>query len=135
MQLQPYIFFWGRCQEALDFYKSIFGGDYKIDTMEGAELEAHDPAWTGGVMHASFVAPGVAFMASDGRERKPVDPDAGNICLSIDAGSSADGARIAAALGEGGKEVMPYGDAPWGDGKFGVVQDRFGTEWMIVAED
>lgn len=124
MQLQPYIFFWGRCQEALDFYKSVFGGDYKAD-----------PEETGGVMHASFVAPGVAFMASDGRERKAVDPEAGNICLSIDAGSAAEGARIASALAEGGKTVMPYGDAPWGGGKFGDVQDRFGTEWMIVAED
>jgi uncharacterized glyoxalase superfamily protein PhnB len=89
MELEPYIFFYGRSQEALDFYKGVLGGSYEATPHEGGAK----------VMHASFTAPGD---------------------------------RVFAALSQGGKVVMPLDDAAWG-GRFGVIHDRFGLEWMVTA--
>lgn len=132
-QLAPYIFFYGRTEEALEFYKSIFGGTYEI--MRGAETPMADkipPEFRDKVMHSSFQAPGLNFMASDGNEAKTVDPDAGNISLALSAKDRAEGERTFNALSQGGKVSMPLDDAFWG-GRFGVLQDRFGIEWMISS--
>lgn len=90
--------------------------------------------FAGKVMHAAFEGPGFSFMASDGREAKAVDPDAGNITLSLSASDTAEGQRVFEALAQGGSIGVPFADAPWGEGKFGMVTDRFGTEWMITSE-
>ena len=84
MQLQPYIFFYGRCEEALDFYKNVLGGTYEVMHVKDSPMADQMPAdFRDKVMHASFTAPGIAFMASDGREAKTVDPDAGNISIAL----------------------------------------------------
>jgi len=131
-QLVPYIFFYGRCEEALEFYKGVFGGSYEMmrvkDTPMASEMP---PDSANSVMHASFTAGDVKFMASDGGSVKPVDPDAGNIslALSFDDGARAEG--IFAALSAGGKVQQPIGPAFWG-GRFGMVTDKFGSEWMMT---
>ena len=131
MELVPYAFFYGRCQEALDFYKSVFGGSYEAMRIADSPMkDQFPPEAANGVMHASFSAPGVKFFASDGREAKPIDPDAGNISLGLNADTDAE--RIVKALAEGGKTVMPLEPAFWG-GKFAMVVDKFGNEWMITA--
>lgn len=132
--VKPYIFFYGRCEEALRFYKSVFGGDYELmrvgDTP--AEVQAHMPQVGGdAVMHASFSADGVAFFASDGMQRKEVDPDAGNIAVAVSFDDGARAERAFAALSDGGKIQMPIGNAFWG-GRFGNVVDKFGTEWVMT---
>jgi len=133
MQLQPYVFFYGRCEEALEFYKSVFGGGYELmRNSESPMMEHMPPGSENRVMHASFTADGLSFLCSDGRDVKPVDPDAGNITLAITANDAAQGERLVNALAAGGKVVMPFEDAFWG-GKFGMCVDRFGTEWMITA--
>ena len=83
-------------------------------------------------MHATFTAPGVTFMASDGREEKPVDADEGNISLSLGVDDRAQGERVFAALAAGGTIVLPLEDASWGT-RFGILHDRFGIEWMITS--
>lgn len=134
MRLEPYIFFYGRCEEALEFYKKVLGGTYELQRVKDSSMGAQMPADAGNrVMHSSFTAPGITFMASDGRETKAIDPEAGNIVLSLGANDCAEGERIFKALSEGGNVKMPFGDAPWGDGKFGSLDDRFGIEWMIVT--
>jgi PhnB protein len=134
MVLEPYVFYYGRCEEALEFYKSVFGGSYDImrntDAPPGAPLTDE---WKNKVMHSTFKAPGFQFMLSDGRPpAKKIDPEQGNISLSIGADSEAEGARIVNALGAGGNIDMPFEDAFWG-GKFGQVTDKFGVEWMVVS--
>ncbi|HEY0614780.1 MAG TPA: VOC family protein [Candidatus Elarobacter sp.] len=132
MQLQPYIFFYGRCDEALEFYKSAFGGSYEAQRVGGTPMAEHFPPGSENrVMHASFTAPGVSFFASDGREEKSVDPDAGNVSLALNAEEAAEGERVFAALCEGGDVRRPIEDAFWG-GRFGMVVDRFGIEWMLT---
>jgi PhnB protein len=131
--LAPYIFFYGRCEEALEFYKRVLGGTYEL--MRNADSPMADqvaPDFRNKVMHASFTAPGLTFMCSDGREAKTIDPDQGNIALCLTFPNAAEGERVFKALAEGGKVTMPLNDAFWG-GKFGDVYDRFGIEWMITT--
>lgn len=121
MDLTPFVFFYGRCAEALEFYKKALGGSYEIGMQEGDAVH-----------YATFTAPGIAFKASDGMARRPVDPDEGNVSLALNHPDATRAAEICDALADGGKIVTPFGDAQWG-GKFGAVQDRFGTEWFVTA--
>ena len=130
-QLVPYLFLYGRCEEALEFYKSVFGGNYEMmrvkDTPMASEMP---PESANSVMHASFTADAIVFQAADGRGVKPVDPDAGNISLSLSLDDAARGERIFNALAAGGTVGMAIDTAFWG-GRFGMVTDKFGTEWLV----
>ena len=133
MQLSPYIFFYGRCEEALDFYKNALGGTYEMQRNSDTPMaDQTPPEMRNKIMHATFTAPGITFMASDGREVKTVDPDAGNISLALTATDSAQGDKIFKALADGGNVTMPLEAAFWG-GRFGILVDRFGNEWMISS--
>jgi PhnB protein len=131
-EFKPYIFFYGRCAEALEFYQTVFGGTSQImrvsDTPMASEMP---PAAQNAVMHASFTSDDAAFLASDGQQTKAVDPDAGNIALSLQFDDASRGERVFEALSQGGNVSSPIGPAFWG-GRFGNVVDKFGTEWAIV---
>lgn len=122
LTLQPFVFFNGRCEQALEFYKNVFGGSYEVHMREGDRVQ-----------YAKFTAPGIAFEAADGSQTKPVDPDAGNVSLSIDVPDPARAEEIFKALSDSGKVGHPFGDVEWG-GKFGVAQDRFGNEWFVSSQ-
>jgi PhnB protein len=132
--IQPYIFFYGRCKEALDFYKDVFRGTYEAMTVGDSPFK--DNPEMGGdnnrIMHASFTSPGVNFLCSDGKDNKPVDADEGNVSLALSVTDKAEGERIVAALSKGGTVKMPLADAFWG-GRFANVVDRFGNDWMITT--
>ncbi|MEO9170946.1 MAG: VOC family protein [Candidatus Baltobacteraceae bacterium] len=133
MQLAPYIFFYGRCEEALEFYKSVLGGTYELTRIADSPMADNvAPDFRDKVMHATFTGAGVTFMASDGREAKAIDPEAGNISLALSATDRTEGERVFKALSEGGNVAMPLDDAFWG-GKFGTFDDRFGIEWMLTT--
>lgn len=133
MQLEPYIFFYGRCEEALEFYKSAIGGTYELNRFEGSPMaDQLAPDLRNKIMHATFKGDGFTFMASDGDLSKKLDPDAGNVSLSLGIPDQAQAERAFNALSQGGKVTQPFGDAFWG-GKFGVLVDRFGTEWMVSS--
>ena len=133
MELAPYIFFYGRCEEALEFYKRALGGTYELTRMKDAPPnDQMPPSASEKVMHATFTGPGFSFMAADGREEKKVDPDAGNVSISLGTSDAAEGDRVFKALSEGGNVTMPLGPAFWG-GRFGMIQDQFGLEWMITS--
>ncbi|MDQ6767555.1 MAG: VOC family protein [Candidatus Eremiobacteraeota bacterium] len=132
LQLQPYIFLYGRCEEALEFYKTVFGGTYELMRVKDTPVkDQFGPGLDDKVMHASFKSPSIAFLAADGREAKSVDPDAGNVSLALSTTNAAEGERIFKALSQGGEVKMPLDDAFWG-GRFGMLHDRFGTEWLIT---
>ncbi len=131
-QLVPYIFLYGRCEAALEFYKGVFGGSYELMRVGDSAVAGEMPPDAGNrVMHASFSAEGIAFMASDGRDVKAVDPDAGNISMALTFDDGPRGEHIFNALAAGGNVQMPIDQAFWG-GRFGMVTDRFGTEWMVT---
>ncbi len=134
MQLEPYIFYYGRCEEALEFYKSAIGGTYELNRFEGSPMaEQLPPNLRNKIMHATFKGDGFSFMASDGDLSKTVNPDEGNVSLSLFVGTEGQGKRVFDALSQDGTVSQPLSDAFWG-GKFGTVVDRFGVEWMISSE-
>lgn len=132
MQLEPYLFFYGKCEEALNFYAKALGGEI-TQIMRNSEapsdmpMDGVDPQ---GVMHSTFKAGNVQFMAADGNPATKVAES--NISLSLAADSEAEGKKAFDALAEGGKVTMPFSDAFWG-GKFGQITDKFGIDWMIVS--
>jgi PhnB protein len=133
LQLAPYVFYYGRCEEALEFYKNVLGGSYELMRVGDSPMADQFPAeFRNKVMHSSFTADGITFMASDGREIKTIDPEAGNISLALSSTDKAQGERVFKALSEGGKVKMPLSDAFWG-GRFGMFDDRFGIEWMVTT--
>jgi PhnB protein len=133
LQLEPYLFFKGNCEEALNFYKDVFGGEIGglsrwKDMPEGAGGPPVTPETAGRVMHADFKAPGVSFMASDASPGKTYGE--GSISLSLGTNDLADAERVFKRLAEGGSVEMPLTDMFWG-ARFGMLTDKFGIDWMI----
>lgn len=135
MQVQPYLFFDGRCEEAIEFYRKALGAEV---TMLMRVKESPDPAPPGmyppdsgnKVMHASMRIGEATVMASDGRcLRKPVFQ---GFSLSLDAPTEADADRLFAALADGGTVQMPLGKTFFSP-RFGMVADRFGVSWMVIV--
>jgi PhnB protein len=133
MELEPYLYFSGKCEDALNAYAKIFNG--KIDGMSRySEMPAGQgpkiaPGTENYVMHARFEADGFKFMASDAPNRTYSE---GPIALSISVDSKADADRIFSALSDGGKVEMEMQSTFWGS-YFGMVNDKFGIDWMISA--
>jgi PhnB protein len=135
MQLTPYLFFDGRCEEALEFYKKTLGA--KVEMMMRFK-ESPDPIPPGmippgsenKIMHAAFKIGDTAVLASDGRAQGK--PKFEGIVLSITAKNEAEADRLFAALGDGGKVQMPLGKTFFSP-RFGMVADRFGVGWMVIV--
>jgi PhnB protein len=130
--VQPYLFFDGRCDEALEFYKRALGAEvlmlvrYK-DSPEPAG--AHGPAEK--VMHARMRVGGSVIMVSDGHCKGNPAFEGFSLSLTVSAGADAD--RFFNALADGGKIQMPL-EKTFFSPRFGMVTDRFGVLWMILVE-
>ena len=135
MKVQPYLFFDGRCEEAIDFYRQALGAEV---LMLMRFREAPDPPPPGAIapgsddkiMHACMRIGETEVMASDGRSMgKPVFQ---GVSLSLSVPSEGDADRLFNALAEGGQVQMPIGKTFFSP-RFGMVADRFGVSWMIVV--
>ncbi len=135
MQVQPYLFFDGRCEEALDFYKSALGAKVEVmmrfkDSPEPPQPGMCKPGSEDKIMHASFRVGDTTLMASDGRcEGKPSFQ---GISLSVTAKDDGEAERLFTALGTGGQVQMPL-TKTFFSSRFGIVADRFGVSWMVVV--
>lgn len=133
--VQPYLFFGGRCEEALEFYRTALGAEVLMLTRykESPEPERPVPScFDDKVMHASFRIDETILMASDGMCEGA--PNFDGFSLSITVTDQAEADRVFAALAEGGLVSMPLEKTFWSP-KFGMLQDRFGVGWMVsVAE-
>jgi PhnB protein len=135
-QVQPYLFFDGKCEEALDFYKSALGA--KVDMMlrfkDNPEPQAQGPGCGAGsedkVMHAAFRVGETLIMASDGMAGGK--PEFKGFSLSVTAKDEAEADRLFAALGKGGQVQMPMGKTFFSP-RFGLVADKFGVGWMVIV--
>jgi PhnB protein len=132
MQVQPYLFFDGRCEEALEFYKSALGAEV---AMLMRSKDSPDPAMAPSgagdkVMHTSFRIGDATVMASDGRCQG--QPSFQGFALSLTAKDEAEAERLFAALGDGGEVQMPLAKTFFSP-RFGMVADRFGVSWMVVV--
>lgn len=124
--LNPYLFFQGNCQEAMEFYKSIFGGDLTMQTYEGAPIDT-PPGMEGKVMHAGLSGGEVDIMASDTTN---ASPKAAKVCLSLSGDDAEKLTTLFNRLSEDVEVEYPLKKEFWGD-TFGSVTDKFGIEWMV----
>src|ERR1700722_7128929 len=135
--LNPYLNFDGNTEEAFNFYRSVFGGEFTIlqrfkDTDEG-HVPASDQEK---IMHISLpIGKENMLMGTDIAPAKSNDLCKGNnFHLSIRAESEEEGIDLFEALSEGGKITMPLYETTWG-AMFGMLTDKFGIQWMINFED
>jgi len=135
MQVQPYLFFDGRCEEAVEFYKSKLGAKVEMlmrykDSPEPPQPGMVPPGSDNKVMHTCLRIGDTAVMASDGNCKGK--PSFQGFSLSLDARDEADAKRLFAALAEGGQVNMPLCKTFFSPA-FGMVADRFGVQWMVIV--
>ncbi len=127
-RLNPYLQFDGNAREAMEFYRSIFGGELTVSTF--GEFGNADPAMADRVMHAQLESEaGYWLMASDAMPGTTVTPG-GSITVSL---SGDEGDRLRQyweKLSDSGTVTMPLEKQMWGD-EFGMCTDRFGVAWMV----
>jgi len=130
-KLNPYINFKDNARQALEFYRSVFGGELNIMTF-GDMNATQDPADKDRVMHGQLESPsGMTLMASDTPGYMQYSPFAGG-SMSL-SGSNGDDAELSGyfeKLSAGGSVQMPLEKAMWGD-KFGMCTDKFGVPWLV----
>jgi PhnB protein len=128
-QLNPYISFKGNAREAMEFYKSVFGGKLTMSTFKEYNA-SHDPSDDNKIMHSVLEADnGITFMASDTSSRMPYQ-EGSNISVSLSGDDEAELTSYFQKLSAGGKISEPLQKAPWGD-SFGMVTDKYGVNWLV----
>lgn len=131
VRLNPYLGFRDNAREAMEFYRSVFGGELTISTF--AELHAsEDPAEQDKVMHSMLETPqGLVLMGADTPNSMSYTPgDNYSVSLSGEASDEAVLRGIWDKLSEGATVTAPLDKAPWGD-IFGMCTDKYGVSWMV----
>jgi PhnB protein len=130
--VQPYLFFEGRCEEALEFYRSALGAEVimLMRFKESPDPTMCEPGSGDKVMHASFRVGESTLNASDGRCTG--NASFGGFSLSLTLANEADADKYFAALNDGGQVIMPLTKTFFSP-RFGMVADKFGVSWMIYV--
>lgn len=132
--VQPYLFFDGKCEEALEFYKGAIGA--KVEMMmrfkEAPDQSQMQPNTGEKIMHAAFHVGTTQVLASDGHcAGKPSFQGFG---LTLNATDDAEAEKLFGAVGKGGQVLQPLTKTFFAS-KFGMVTDKFGIMWMVMAEN
>ena len=134
MQVQQYLFFDGKCEEAIEFYKSTLGA--KVDMMmrfkdnPDPQPGSCPPGAENKVMHSAFRIGETLVMASDGFAKGK--PEFKGFSLSVDAKDEAEAKKLFNALGQGGQVQQPLTKTFFSP-SFGMVADKFGVSWMVIV--
>ena len=136
MNIQPYLFFDGRCDEALEFYTKILGARINMlmrfkDSPEPPPPGCAAPGTENKVMHAEIRIGETVVMVSDGRCAGKAAFQGVSLCLTVAGVVDAD--RAFNALAAGGEIQMPLAKTFFSP-RFGMVADRFGVSWMVIVE-
>ncbi len=135
MKIEPYLFFNGRCEEAIAFYQQALGAEVTMQMRMSESPEPHQPGmlppgFENKIMHASMRLGDTNVMMSDGNS--DMQPVFKGFTLSIAVPEAAQAETIFAALCQGGQVQMPLGKTFWSP-CFGMVADRFGVSWMVTV--
>lgn len=134
MQVQPYLFFNGRCEEALDYYRRVLDAEItslmRFKEMPDPQPGMVTPATENKVMHASFRVGDVTALASDGRCTGETSFQGFSLTLTVPSADEAE--RFFAALSDGGQVQMQLTKTFFSQ-RFGMVADRFGLPWMVFV--
>jgi PhnB protein len=133
MQVQPYLYFDGRCEEAVEFYRSALGAEVTFlmrfkDSPDPHRPGMASPGAENKVLHMSFRIGDTTVQASDGQCLGR--PSFQGFSLSLTVPDDAEAERLFAALAEGGQALMPL-TKTFFSSRFGMVADRFGVSWKI----
>src|SRR5579862_569949 len=131
ISVEPYLFFKGNAKEAMEFYKSVFGGELTMSTLgesprETLEQMKVDESRYGEIMHASLKGP-VNLMGSDSQA---ASEHSAKVELSLGGTDEAQMKQIFDKLAEGGTVRTPLAKQFWGD-TFGMLTDKYGVDWMM----
>src|SRR5215212_9678634 len=133
--IEPYLFFNGSCEQAVDFYRKALGAEvillmrYK-DSPEPPQPGMLPSGFENKIMHASFRIGETTVMASDGCSTEK--PNFEGFSLSLSVPNEYEAERVFNALADGGKVRMPLTKTFWSP-RFGMVADRFGIGWMVTV--
>jgi PhnB protein len=132
--IQPYLFFGGRCQEALDFYTRALGAKVEMvlhynESPEPPPPEMLQKGFETKVMHSAFRVGTTTLMGSDGCDDKS---RFGGFSLAITVATEAEAKQIFGALSDGGQVQMPLTKTFWSP-CYGMLTDRFGIGWMVMV--
>ncbi len=132
MQISPYLGFNGRCREAFEFYHRILGGEIvaMVAARDTPVAVQTPPDQLDNIMHARLELDGNVLMGGDAPPPWYSQPAGFSISLTLE--DAAEGERIFGALAEGGTVKMAYAETFYAKG-FGMLVDRFGTPWMVLA--
>ena len=132
MHVQPYLFFDGRAQEALDFYKDAVGAQITalMRFGEAPDQSQIKPETKDKVMHGAFKIGDTEVLISDGNNKGT--PKFDGFALTIQCNDAAEAERLFNALGKGGEVSMPLGKTFFAK-SFGMLKDKFGVHWMVIA--
>ncbi|MFO7580757.1 VOC family protein [Nitrosomonas halophila] len=130
--VQPYLFFDGCCEEALEFYRSSLDAQVDLllryrDSPEPPPVGALPPGFENKIMHATFRIGTTTLMASDSHGE---NIGFGGFSLALTVLTEVEADRIFAALADGGQVQQPLAKTFWSP-RFGILTDRFGISWMI----
>ncbi len=132
MQVQPYLFFEGRCDEAIEFYQKTLGA--KVDMLmrfkEAPDQSMVSPGSAEKVMHAAVRVGDAQILMSDGRCQGSANFN--GFSLAVSAGNETEAERMFNALAEGGQVRMPMAKTFFSS-RFGMVADKFGVGWMVLV--
>ncbi|MBI1379810.1 MAG: hypothetical protein GC161_01835 [Planctomycetaceae bacterium] len=134
--VQPYLFFGGRCGEALDFYRDALHAKVGLvlkwsDCPEPPPAGTLPPGYDTKIMHAEFTVGEMTLMGSDGCGGPQDGPNPLGFRLALCVPSAADADRVFAALADGGQVDMPLAETFFSP-RYGMVTDRFGIGWMVM---
>ncbi len=135
MFVQPYLWFDGRCEEAIEFYKKAVGAEVQMMMRMKDSPDPHPPGMVppGGdnkVMHCAFKVGDTVVLASDGEMKGR--PEFRGFSLSVTAKDVPEAERMFSALAAGGQVQMPL-TATFFAHAFGMLADRFGVNWMMMV--
>jgi len=133
-QIQPYLFFGGRCEEAIEFYRQAIGATVEMLMRHRESPDPHppgmlQPGFEDKIMHATLRIGDAVLMASDGCDDKSRFD---GFRLSLALATEADAKRAFAGLSDGGQVQMPL-TKTFFSSCFGMVTDRFGVGWMVTV--
>jgi PhnB protein len=133
--IQPYLFFRGRCEEAINYYMAVLGAEVGMmmrfkDSPEKPQHHEVPAEFANRIMHASLRIAGTEIMMSDGMKTGPLDFQCMSLSLTVQSEAEAD--RVFNALAQVGTVQMPLGKAFFSP-RFGAVADKFGVSWMIIV--
>jgi PhnB protein len=134
--IQPYLFFRGRCEEAINYYKKSLGAELLMmmrfkDNPDKPGPDKVPAEFSDRIMHAAMRIAGSEIMMSDGMKSGPLDFECMSLSLSVPTEPDAD--RLFNALAKDGTVQMPLGQAFFSP-RFGAVTDTFGVSWMVIVQ-